>query len=179
MGTLSLLGLGGGKPNSMSSVLGGGDPEDPKKKKVFKTQAEIDAANAEAQRMAKAQNYQDWKSAYVARKIGDPVPKYIDAATGKEFVPSPSRPKRMSVPNDIKLSDIKSEGGAYWYEDPHTGDVIEVDPSVVSHPRFKTDKKKAEQDVADRTAKVKGKLSSIGLGGAKSNSASSIFGEKP
>lgn len=143
----SLLGGGAFVPPSVSSLLGS---EDPKKGKVFKTQAEIELANKQAREFAKSHGYEDWQNTYVGRKIGDPVPKYIDEATGKEFIPMPSKQKLMKLPNDIKLSDIKSEAGLYWYEDPQTGDVIDVDPSVVNDPRFRKDKKIVEQDLATR-----------------------------
>ncbi len=173
MGMLSILGAlspNGISKESMSAIFGGEDPN-PKKGKVFKTQAEIDAANTEAQRIAKLGSHADWRNVRVASKIGDPVPRYIDAATGKDSVVSPASKKRYTVPNEIGLSDIKSEGEVYWYNDPKTGDVVEVDKSVVNLPRFRTDKKSGEKNLADR-----GKSSILGLNAGNANTVSSIFG---
>ncbi len=167
LGLMSAIKSGSGK-QPLNSILGGGDdPRDPKKKKVFTSQQEIDLANAEARRIAKSGSHGNWSNVRVADKIGDPIPRYVDSVTGKDSTPMSSKPKKFTVPNGIKLSDIKSEGGIYWYDDPQTGDIVEIDGSVLNLPRFRTDKKQAEKDLLARSITGIGEgLSSI-LGGKK------------
>lgn len=95
----------------------------------------LQAANLEAKRFAKSRGLLIGDDAHV-----DKIPPYIDSSTGKPYKPMPTRPLSYTVPNDIQLSDIKSEQGKYWYTDTHTGDVVDVDPSVLNLKRFKGQK---------------------------------------
>lgn len=121
---------------------------------IYKTQADVNAANTEAKRFMTARpNISKTLSqnAYVAKKPGDAAIRYIDSATGKDYIPAPTIQKKYSIPNDIALGDIKNAGNnSYYYNDPHTGDLVNnVDPSVLTLPRFK---KPVEQINSDVTA---------------------------
>jgi hypothetical protein len=105
---------------------------------VYKTQAEVDAANALA-RSISARHHHDAINpgdVYVARKVGDPMVPYLNA-DGTPYRPKPSKPLSNIIPDGLTLDDIQSAEGYYWYNDPHTGDVVNVDPSVINQPRFR------------------------------------------
>jgi hypothetical protein len=115
---------------------------DPTKPQVYKTQAELDAANAfaksfTARRFANNNGVLNPQDVYVAKKVGDPVVPFIDGKTGLPFVDnSPSVKKQYNVPWYVNLSDIQGDGSNYWYED-RNGHNIDVDASVLNLPRFK------------------------------------------
>lgn len=99
---------------------------------VVGTPEQREKAVLEAQRIAYKQGLMDPAN----MQIGKYLPQYIDANTGKPYVAPPQKPLPTTVPSYIKLEDIKSEQGIYWYEDPQTGYTVDVDPSVVNLPRF-------------------------------------------
>lgn len=129
---------------------------------VFRTQAEVDAANALAQRFAVEQGSIAGRNAYVARNIGDPVPQFIDSRTNKPYIPSPTRPLSKTVPSFITNEDIQSADGLYWYNDPYTGDVVDIDPNVVfASPRFK----QLAQKEIDKKSEERLSMASLRKGG--------------
>lgn len=133
--------------NSLFKAKEGGDPRKPKR---ATTQAEIDAANAEAKRFALARGLVSGEDTYVARVPGDPLPEYIDAATGRPFVPPPAKPKAISLPPDIKLEDIKSDGSFFWYDDPVTGDMVDIDPMAFNVLKYRKSKQQVASDTLYR-----------------------------
>jgi hypothetical protein len=55
---------------------------------------------------------------------------------GQPFVPRPStRQVQYNLPNGVDPSQLKSYGQEFWYDDPHTGDAVFVDPSVFNRYR--------------------------------------------
>jgi len=106
------------------------------------------AANAEARRFALSRGLMTGENTHV-----NSIPQYIDSRTGRPSVPAPTRPLAYNVPRDIQLSDIQSSQGLFWYTDPHTGDTVDVDPSVVNLPRFKKSKEQVAKDLASRMKK--------------------------
>lgn len=42
----------------------------------------------------------------------------------------------MSIPSNIGWNDIQSSQGLFWYNDPQTGDPIDIDASVLNMPRL-------------------------------------------
>lgn len=114
---------------------GGSLIEDPKPNPKFTSMAEITATNSFFRKMAKERHLVSGDDTYVAKKVGDPKPfiKYIDE-NGKTS-PKPfkdiQKPLATTVPSGITIDDIKSSGNLYWYEDPHTGDVVDIDPHRV------------------------------------------------
>lgn len=142
--------------NKIIGLLGGEDPVGTTPK-VAKTQAEIEVANREAKRFAKTRGLVSGENTYVAKKVGDKLPQYIDSKTGKPFVPLPSKSLAMSVPSGITASDIKTDGqGSFWYDDQTTGDIVDIDPSVLNSPRFKKSDKIINDDMALRASKLLG-----------------------
>lgn len=102
---------------------------------VAKTQAQVVAANMEAQRFMKARGYNK-APYYAARKVGDTLPQYV-GADNKPFVQAPQKPLPMTVPSYAQASDIQSSNGQFFYTDNQTGYLTQVDPSVVNLPRFR------------------------------------------
>src|SRR5688572_17800312 len=106
---------------------------------VYQTPEQIAQASAFAQDFARRRHHGlgiNPDQTTVGRQVGDPLVPFIDAATGKPSVPIKTK-KAMTVPNNIRLEDIQSSDGAYWYTDPHTGDLVDVDSSVINLPRFR------------------------------------------
>lgn len=100
-------------PMAATSVFGGG--EDPKQV----------AANNEAIRFGIAHGM---TSPPITGAKG--IPKYIDSATGKPYVPLPGRKKLQMLPAGVSKNDIINADGKYFFTDPKSGDAIEVDPLV-------------------------------------------------
>ena len=137
----------------MSKIkIGGGESP----AKVAKTLEEVNAANQEAKRLIRAKGLITGDEAYAVKKVGDALPRYIDSRTGTDYVPAPTKPKAISLPPSIGLADIKEQNGVYWYDDPATGDPIDVDPLVLNLKRFKKDKDLINADLLKRSmAKTK------------------------
>jgi hypothetical protein len=115
----------------------GGDPTKP----VYKTQAEIEAANQAAKAFVARKRQTDITPAqdvYVALKPGDPVVPYVNP-DGTPYQPSLRQGKKSwDVPLEVGLSDIKNDGtGNFFYADPQSGDMRYVDSGVLNLPRFK------------------------------------------
>jgi hypothetical protein len=113
----------------------GGDKGKTPGSNVYRSQMEIDAANQNAKAFALNHPWQSSlinpEDVYVARNIGDPKVQYVNP-DGSQFIPQgTTRKKAMSLPNDVKPSDIQSYGSSYWYTDPHSGDIVDVDSSLV------------------------------------------------
>ncbi len=135
----------------ISSLFGGEDPVGGKvKNKLFSSQTEINMANNAVKEFAKRRGMAFAEDMYVGRKIGDPVPRYIDSATGMDYAPNPTAKKAYNVPPEIQLSDIKTDGNAYWYADPQTGDLVNVDYSVLNLPRFRNQNQEIARELALR-----------------------------
>lgn len=99
---------------------------------VVGTPEQREMANATAQRLAKKYNLMDPDN----MTIGQYLPGYVDPS-GRPVTasPIPTRQLPTTLPQGIGISDIQSDQGVYWYNDPSTGDPVDVDPSVVH--RFK------------------------------------------
>lgn len=122
-----------GKDRLKMYALGGiGDPEP----KTYKTQAEIDKANATARRLAIKNRLVTGESTYAARKIGDPVVDFVNP-DGSLYTGAAAPQGALTVPAGIGWKDIQSGQGLYWYNDPQTGDVVDLDPSFMRIPRIK------------------------------------------
>lgn len=111
--------------------------DDPKKdtKKVYKTQAEVDAANAEARRFSKAHNTLWADNAYVALKPGDPVVQYR-TLDGKPYVPKQMDKSRIksAVPDWVKEIRMDDNWKQPYYLDGN--DMVFVDRKFYNDPRF-------------------------------------------
>lgn len=131
----------------MRKVFGGGG-EDPKKSNVFKTQAEVNAANLAAKRFAVSRGLVSGENTFVARKSGDSKPfvRY-------EGLPLPEGTTMQSlattVPSGVGIKDIKGHGDSFWYEDPQTGNIVNINPGVV-FPKFGVTPEQAMKDIASR-----------------------------
>ena len=95
------------------------------------TPEERAAANATAQRLANKYSLMDPDNV----TIGQYLPEYVDPS-GRPYRGMPTRQLPTTLPQGITVNDIQSDQGLYWYNDPQTGDPVDVDPSVVH--RFKT-----------------------------------------
>ena len=121
--------------------LSGGDPE-PKKKtllksspQVYKTQAEVDAANAFARDFSKRHNTLFANDAYVAKKPGDPVVQYR-TLDGKPYVPQqmPASMIKNSVPDWVTELHMDDEWKMPYYKDGN--DMVFVKKEFYNSPRF-------------------------------------------
>lgn len=106
---------------------------------------ERDKAIAEAQRLALKQGLMDPGN----MTIGKYLPQYTDEY-GRPYNAPPQKQLPTKVPDYVQASDIQSEQGVYWYTDPHTGDTVDIDPTVLNQPRFKKPKYQVAQDLASR-----------------------------
>lgn len=96
----------------------------------------LEAANAEAKRFALSRGMMTGENAYVDR-----IPQYIDATTGKQYIPPPpSKPLPLTVPQGVSIEDIQSDGTHYWYTDPHTSDLIPINPGAIRSPQLRKGK---------------------------------------
>jgi hypothetical protein len=105
---------------------------------IATTQQDVEDANLLAKRIGHKINAAQPDSLYSVRDIGDKLPPFVDA-TGK---PLKTATLPTTVPNNIQLTDIQSNGNVYYYTDPTTGYVTQVDPGVVNLPRFRQPKQK-------------------------------------
>lgn len=97
----------------------------------FTSQQQIDQANALAARFATEQGSIAGRNAYVARNVGDVMPQFLDSRTNKPYVGMPTKPLAKTLPRGVTSADILSENGAYWYNDPTTGDIVDIDPGII------------------------------------------------
>lgn len=168
--TNAALGLKNGgqmrKVYASGGTLGGEDPVKPAPA-VYKTQADVDKANAFAKEFAN-RKFSDGRGAvnpddtYVATKPGDPAVQFLDAKTGKPFVDTAaSRPKAFNVPNYVNLEDIQGDGANYWYED-RDGKMVDVDSSVLNLKRFRKPAPTAEVAKLGMGGKIGGGIGRAG-----------------
>lgn len=141
--------------------LNSGDPE-PKKKTllkavkpspdVYKTQADVDAANAFARDFSKRHNTLFANEAYVAQKPGDPVVKFR-TLDGKPYVPAqmPASMIQNYVPDDVKELYWDNGWQMPYYKDGD--DMVFVKKEFYNSPRFTTPQKQQDQIIATRNAK--------------------------
>lgn len=117
------------------------------KKRIYNTQAEVDTANRTAQRIAKKNYHVNASNVTVGRGVGDPVVPFVNE-NGMDITGAMdlfgTKPLATKIPQGAQ---IQSQQGQYWYEDQHTGDVIDLDPSVVNLKQFQ---KPAEEVMADK-----------------------------
>jgi len=138
----------------MKALMIKGDPDKPVK---YKTQAEVDAANAFAKDFSKRGNYTNPGDAYVAQKPGDPVVQFIDMSTGK---PYDGRYQQMPQSMIKPLPDWVTQLGwdKQWNQPYYMdgNDIVYVDKSWYNHPRFI--KPQSEQDnlIAQRSGMANG-----------------------
>lgn len=86
----------------------------------------LQQANIDAKRMAKSWGLINAEDVYV-----DKIPQYIDAATGRPYVGPPVKALPVSLPPYVSPNDVQSDGSRYWYMDPKTTDLVDVDPRAV------------------------------------------------
>lgn len=111
---------------------------------VFKTQEELDTANALAQGISTRRGL---LPGHVGTKVGDAKPVWdIDPSLLNTKV----KPKPFNLPNYVQRGDIQTSNGAAWYNDPQTGDVVDVDISVLNQPRFKKPQAEVKTDLMAR-----------------------------
>lgn len=131
---------------------------------VFTTQAEIDAANAMAKGIATRRGLISGEDSYVARNIGDPKPQWqIDPSLAGA---PPLKKLPFTVPSNVTRADIQTHNGQAWYTDPSTGDVVDIDFSVLNQPRFRVAEQQVQQDAAIRGNMI-AKLRGLKKGGKK------------
>jgi hypothetical protein len=146
----------GGKGKKYSAYQLGGNT------KTFQSQQELDTANAQAKQFADRRSLLG--DTYVGRKVGDPIPRYIDPTTGKDFVDGNTKRYSKAIPADVTPENLKSDGNSFWYEDPHTGDVVDVDPGLVlGNPRFKPTVQQQSADFLKRDQALAAKNSYTGI----------------
>lgn len=157
----------GGKLRSVYAMGGtlGGDPGDDKKpvKQVYKTQAEVDAANAQARNFSKRHNLMYADEAWVAKKPGDPVVGYTDINTGKPYDGRYTKPMPKSMikplPDNVTKLEWNSEWQMPYYLDD-MGDINYVDRHHYNSPKFLTSKADQQKVFDARSSTAK-----LGLGG--------------
>lgn len=146
-GTMRVNRLGG----QLRRVFGGGG-ENPPTRPVFKTQEEVNAANAAAKAYALRTGMVSGENTYVARKPGDPKPFVTYEGT-----PPPAgateRKLATTLPSGLGLNDIKGHENSFWYEDPQTGNVVDINPGVV-FSKFGVTPAQAMKDIAARNGKT-------------------------
>src|SRR5882672_8360499 len=93
------------------------NPGDKNPAKKAATQADVNAANAMAKRLAMKKGLLSGEETYAVKKVGDELPRFIDAATGKDTDPTglPPTKRASKIPSYVKPEDIKSEQGVSWY----------------------------------------------------------------
>lgn len=136
----------------MRKVFGGGDDPNkpPATKTTFSTQAEVNAANLHAKRFALDHGLVSGEETYVAKKPGDALP--FVRYSGLPLPPGGGKQLARTVPSGITMNDIKGDGSAYWYEDPHNGNVVDINPGTV-FPKFGVTPAQAMKDIAARNKK--------------------------
>lgn len=107
---------------------------DPKKKP---TPAQLAAANAEAKRLAVSKGLMIGESAHV----GDRIPNYIDARTGREITEADIEPPvgvlSNKVPMYVQSLEWDDKANLPYYIDEKTGDAQYVIKELFFSPRFK------------------------------------------
>lgn len=119
--------------------------DDPKKKDVYKTQAEIDKDDAFAVDFSKRRNYINPTMAHTGRKVGDEKVQFIDMATGMPYDGRYSKmPQNMIKPLPDWVTELQwdKQWNQPYYLD--NGDINYVDTHWYNDPRFI--KSRAEQD---------------------------------
>lgn len=128
---------------------------------IYKTQAEVDAANMEAKSFAARHALGkgiDPENTYVARKVGDPVLPYVNEL-GQPYKPTPSAQVKLanSIPEGIGMGDVyKTREGFYGFDDPHTGNFTPINPNLLNAPVLRKRKEEVANDLAMRYAKMDG-----------------------
>lgn len=114
-------------------VKTGGDPKD----KKAPTAAELAEANRIAKEFAIRRNLISGENTHV----GNQIPKYIDAATGKELVAGSIQPQAGStnynVPSYVKSLEWDDRANLPYYIDEKTGDLTYVAKDLFYSPRFR------------------------------------------
>ena len=132
-----------------------GGEEDPKKK-VYKTQQEVDAANAAARDFHKRRNLLFANEAWVAKKAGDPVVEYKDINTGKpydgRYSKMPASMIQGFVPDHVKKLEWSSEWQMPYYLDDNDN-IIYVARHHYNSDRFRTSQKDQDNIIAMRNKK--------------------------
>jgi len=96
----------------------------------------LEAANAEAKRFALSRGMMTGENAYV-----DKIPQYIDATTGKQYIPPPpAKPLPLTVPQGVSIDDIQTDGTHYWYTDPHSSDLVPINPGAIRSTQLRKGK---------------------------------------
>lgn len=136
------------------------DPEDdPKKKKTYQTQAEVDAANAFARDFAKRHNLMFANEMHVAKKVGDPIVGYTDINTGLPYdgrytKPMPASMIQGFVPDHVKKLEWNPEWQMPYYLDDNDN-MIYVAKHLYNSDRFRPSQKEQDNIIAQRNSIAK------------------------
>lgn len=133
---------------------GGGDPIKKTKVKVKNgpTPAELEAANKIARDISLRRGLIQGENL----NVGNQIPKFIDAASGKELLPGATTPETgrvaTKVPLYVKELEWDSRAGLPFYTDEKTGDLQYVAKDLFHSPRFSPNRGKPSllQTIAKR-----------------------------
>lgn len=120
-------------------VTGGGDPikKTKIKSKSGPTPAELEAANKLARDISVRRGLIQGENL----NVGNQIPKFIDAASGKELLPGAATPETgrlaSKVPLYVKSLEWDSKAGLPFYTDEKTGDLQYVAKDLFYSPRFR------------------------------------------
>lgn len=130
---------------------------DPKPKpKVYQSQSEIDADNAESKRFSVTHHLLPGNDANIGdKKVGDPVVPYIDLKTGKDITGQPPEtqlpPNTITdirkVPYYVMPQDIKYDKPVPYYIDQQSGDEQPIHPDIARSTRFVPTRGKYDQSI--------------------------------
>lgn len=97
---------------------------------IYQQGGTLEQANQEAKRFAMARNLVSGSNTYVSQ-----IPQYV-TPQGNQFK-AESGINNTYVPNGVTVDQIQANSqGIYMYPDPQTGDLVPVNSSVLSLPRF-------------------------------------------
>jgi hypothetical protein len=121
--------------NGLLPKYKGDSPKDPKRKP---TQAELDAANAQAKDIARRSNAHgvDPEETHVGNELPPTVYKGKEYPYGYQIPELANRNKTYKpIPKDA-TDAYMADDGKYYFVDPHTGNSEEMHPFNISLPQF-------------------------------------------
>lgn len=123
--------FGSVKGKIIRGLFGGED--DPPVKKVYSSQAEIEAENERARRFARKAGHVMAENVTVNKRVGDPVIEFV-TPQGKPYSPVPAGMKlATALPSGVKFDDVwAGDDGIYYFNHPNTGDATPVDIQFIS-----------------------------------------------
>jgi hypothetical protein len=141
----------------MRKLMMGGGEDNPKAKKTYQSQAEINAANAFARDFAKKQNLMFANEMHVADQVGDPVVQFR-TLDGKPYTPAqmPASMIKKVVPDWVEKLEWNPEWQMPYYLDGN--DMVYVDKRFYNSDRFITPEAKQKQIMSARNMGMAGGL---------------------